>query len=143
MEEAVWNELDLEVGKIPILFKMHGSADPASTESGCFLITEDDYVKFLARMSSNMAIPSVFAETFQKSHFLFLGYGLHDWNLRVILYKIWERRPEKKYGAWAIQYRAQELEQVFWSMKKLHIFEMSIDEFVAELAGSQAQHAAF
>src|SRR5262245_17506035 len=47
-QETVWNELDLEVGKMPILFKMHGSADPTNIEGGRFVITEDDYVKFLA-----------------------------------------------------------------------------------------------
>ena len=38
-------------------------------------------------MTKNKAIPAIFAEPFQTRHFLFLGYGLNDWNLRVVLYR--------------------------------------------------------
>ena len=99
------------VGESPILFKMHGSADPEDTDRDSYVITEDDYVEFLSRMTSKIAIPKPFAKPFRKSHFLFLGYGLRDWNLRVILYKIWQSYPRKKYASWAIQHQANELEK--------------------------------
>ena len=36
------------------------------------------------------------------SHFLFLGYGMRDWNLRVILRHIWSEQT-RHFASWAIQ----------------------------------------
>ena len=38
----------------------------------------------------------------RNSHFLFLGYGMRDWNLRVILHHIWSQQV-RKMGSWAIE----------------------------------------
>jgi hypothetical protein len=132
-KEALANELDLPVGQIPIIYKMHGTADPSDPDRDSYVITEDDYVEFLARMASMTAIPAVFARPFQRSHFLFLGYGLKDWNLRVILYKIWKDWARRRYASWAIQHQAQPLERVFWSRRDLTIYEMSIDDLLKKL----------
>jgi len=131
--ETPANELDLPVGQIPIIYKMHGTCDPGNTERDSYVITEDDYVEFLSRMTSLTAIPAVFAEPFRRSHFLFLGYGLRDWNLRVILHKIWQTWPRRRYSSWAIQHHAQRLEQEFWSRRLLTIYELSIAEFLENL----------
>ena len=130
--EFLANELDLPVGHIPIIYKMHGAADAEDPDRDSYVITEDDYVEFLARMASMTAIPAVFARPFQRSHFLFLGYGLKDWNLRVILYKIWKDWA-RRYASWAIQHQAQPLERVFWSRRDLTIYEMSIDDLLKKL----------
>ncbi len=54
-EEAA-NELDLELGEEAVVFKMHGAPDPADEERDSYVITEDDYVEFLARMADETAI---------------------------------------------------------------------------------------
>ena len=134
--ETPANELDLPVGQIPIIYKMHGTCDPGNTERDSYVITEDDYVEFLSRMTSQTAIPAVFAEPFRRSHFLFLGYGLRDWNLRVVLHKNWQAWPRRRYASWAIQHCAQRLEREFWSRRLLTIYEMSIAEFLDRLQRS-------
>jgi hypothetical protein len=125
----------LKVGEIPIVFKMHGSAIPDKPEAGSYVITEDDYVEFLSRMTGQTAIPAIFGEPFKKSYFLFLGYGLRDWNLRVILHRIWKGEP-RRYASWAIQDRADALDRVFWKGRKLTIFEMPIAEFLEKARGA-------
>jgi hypothetical protein len=50
---------------------MHGAADRHNPDHDSYLITEDDYVEFLARMTSRTAIPDAFGEPFRRSHFLF------------------------------------------------------------------------
>ena len=139
--ECYADDLDLPVGESPILFKMHGSADPEDTDRDSYVITEDDYVEFLSRMTSKIAIPKPFAKPFRKSHFLFLGYGLRDWNLRVILYKIWQSYPRKKYASWAIQHQANELEKRYWQQRSLTIYELTIDRFLKGL-GTEGQNLA-
>lgn len=128
-EEEVPNELVIPKDGAPIIYKMHGSADLDAPERDSYLITEDDYVQFLSRMVANTAIPSLFAEPFKTSHMLFLGYGLQDWNLRVILHKIWQEWPSRR-AAWAIQHKALPLEKEFWSRRQLTIFEKTIDELL-------------
>jgi hypothetical protein len=74
---------------------MHGSIDrqpdvavstPANSPQDSYVITEEDYVKFLSRLNAAPpVIPLRLANHFRKSQFLFLGYSLEDWNVRVIL----------------------------------------------------------
>lgn len=66
---------------LSIVYKMHGSV-----EFGQFVITEEDYVRFLAGVNGHPPIfPEFLAKRFARSRFLFLGYSLEDWNFRVIL----------------------------------------------------------
>ena len=139
-EEEVPNELVIPKDGAPIIYKMHGSADLDAPERDSYLITEDDYVQFLSRMVANTAIPSLFAEPFKTSHMLFLGYGLQDWNLRVILHKIWQEWPSRR-AAWAIQHKALPLEKEFWSRRQLTIFEKTIDELLEHLTGTNVTGA--
>ena len=38
-------------------------------------------------------MPVSLAAKLRRSHFLFLGYDMADWNLRLILNRIWGERP--------------------------------------------------
>ncbi len=133
-KEMAANELDLDFSSA-VIFKMHGAPDPVDEERDSYVITEDDYVEFLARLVNQTAIPACFAEPFRRRHFLFLGYALKDWNLRVILHQVWRKWPLRNYAAWAIQHRAEPLEQEFWARRRLTIYEMTIAELMVRLAG--------
>lgn len=79
------NSLRIELEKTNVIYKMHGSIDRSKPDMDSFVITEEDYVDFLARMAAHGAIPMQFVRYFRSRRFLFLGYGLNDWNLRVVL----------------------------------------------------------
>jgi hypothetical protein len=138
VRQSLANAIDLPLGKASVIFKMHGTAQQQPSDRESFVITEDDYIEFLTRMASKAAIPSIFGEPFRNSHFLFLGYGLRDWNLRVILHKIWSDWPQRRFQSWAIQHRAQPLEREFWSKRQLTIYEMNLTDFVAGLRGTSS-----
>ena len=110
---------------------MHGAVDRREPSRDQYVITEDDYIDFLARMTKNKAIPAIFAEAFQTRHFLFLGYGLNDWNLRVVLNRIERdlRRP-KGIKSWAIQYKPKPIEARFWQERGVEVYDQLLDEFV-------------
>ena len=80
---------DTETGEpsAPILFKMHGSIDRKNRKNDSYLITEEDYVDYLGRDQGNY-IPPYINRLMQGKNFLFLGYSLEDWNVRVILRKL-------------------------------------------------------
>jgi hypothetical protein len=128
------NELDINLAKTTVVYKMHGAVDRHQSDRDNFVISEDDYIEFLARMTNNTAIPSVLAEPFKTRHFLFLGHGLYDWNLRVVLNRIDKdiRRP-KGIKSWAIQYNPKPLEQRFWEERDVNVYDMLIKDFVSKL----------
>jgi len=111
---------------------MHGTVDGRQRKWDSFVITEDDYVDFLSRMASNTAVPSLFKQHFHNRQFLFLGYGLRDWNLRVILRDVFKDRQDK-LRSWAIQSKPTELERKLWEHRNVNIYDVEIDEFVNQL----------
>jgi hypothetical protein len=144
-----------------VIYKIHGSVDAISEFNG-LVITEEDYVDFLSRMSSSPpAIPPVFTEYFSSRSFLFLGYGLRDWNLRVVLKNLsrvlpartsakttraidfedsslaemgpMQSRRGKKH--WAIQSDPTLVEETLWKARDVKIFNVDLGEFVAGLRG--------
>ncbi len=99
------------------------------------MITEDDYVDFLATMTRGVAIPSIFAKPVQERPFLFFGYGLYDWNLRVVLNKIdRELRRPGDIQSWAVKAQAKPLEKSLWSKRNVTVYDhLPLDDFVENL----------
>ena len=128
------NKLDVDLQTVTVIYKMHGSVDRTEMKRDQYVITEDDYIDFLTRMTKKKAVPAIFAEPFQTRHFLFLGYSLSDWNLRVVLNRIEkDLRRRKGIKSWAIQYKPSRLEQRFWQERGVEVYDMTIEEFVTKL----------
>ena len=105
-------ELSLE--RRTILLKLHGAVDPLpERECESFVITEDDYIDYLGHSELTAVVPVALAARLRRSHFLFLGYDMADWNLRLILNRIWGERPVV-YRSWALQSSLSPLAQAFW-----------------------------
>jgi SIR2-like domain len=82
------SESEPEVGR-PVVFHLHGFVgDPDS-----FVLTEDDYLDFMVNArryegtpdTTLRVIPPKVDELISLTSLMFLGYGLRDWNLRVLL----------------------------------------------------------
>jgi hypothetical protein len=122
------NQLDIrELGKRNVIYKIHGSINTDADRWDSFVITEEDYVKFLSRMNS--AVPAAFREHFSTRAFLFLGYSLRDWNMRVLLKEV----SSSEITSWAILYQPSALERKLWERRKVDIFDLKLEEFVARL----------
>jgi len=105
-------ELSLE--RRTILLKLHGAVDPLpEREWESFVITEDDYIDYLGHSELTSVVPVSLAAKLRRSHFLFLGYDMADWNLRLILNRIWGDRPVA-YRSWAVQRSLSPLAHAFW-----------------------------
>ena len=105
-------ELSLE--RRTILLKLHGAVDPLpDQEWESFVITEDDYIDYLGHSELTAVVPVSLAARLRRSHFLFLGYEMADWNLRLILNRMWGGRPIA-YRSWAVQQSPSPLAQAFW-----------------------------
>ncbi len=138
-EEVVSNKLAIDLSTVSVIYKMHGAVDRRDPGRDQYVITENDYVEFLTRDARQRAIPSVFAEPFQKRHFLFLGYSLSDWNLRVVLNRaVKQLGKEHKNKSWAIRTQVTPLEKRLWQERGVETYDMSIDQFVEQLKSAKA-----
>ncbi len=136
------NELDIDFSQTTAIFKIHGTIVRRDPEWDSFVITEEDYVEFLSRLTTSTAIPPIFFPALRERSFLFMGYGLRDWNLRVLLRNLSKRLSSaRRTGddeddvrlSWAIQMKPSILEQRLWQKNHVNIFDCALDDFVAKL----------
>jgi DNA-binding SARP family transcriptional activator len=126
-------ELSLE--ERTVILKLHGQVDCGPLrEWESFVVTEDDYIDYLARTDVAAAVPVSIAAKLRRSHFLFLGYTMADWNLRVILNRLWSDQP-LSYRSWAVQPEAKPLEREFWRRRDVDVQELPLDRYVDTLGG--------
>ncbi len=129
-------ELSFEIpeeDRRPIVFKLHGSFDRDNLTADSFLITEEDYVDFLGRQEGGQLPPMLGTATIDRS-FLFLGYALKDWNIRVLLRKLKETRgAKKKVLNWAIARDTGMAEHLVWDAQDVRMYDLDLDAFVTSL----------
>jgi DNA-binding SARP family transcriptional activator len=125
-------ELSLE--QRTVILKLHGQVDRgAEREWESFVVTEDDYIDYLSHSDVAAAVPVGLAAKLRRSHFLFLGYTMGDWNLRVVLNRLWSDHP-LSYRSWAVQPDAKPLEREFWKRRDVEVQELPLDRYIELLA---------
>ncbi len=149
------NKLLLDLKSSTVVYKMHGTMHRSDAQWDSYVVTEDDYVEFLSRMAGQSAVPSQFIRHFRSRHFLFLGYGLRDWNLRVLLRSLSlapgggtdvpvaaggvvpaeapDDAADERVKSWAIQYKPSAIELELWGARDVRIFDEAIDDFTDAL----------
>ena len=122
----------LSLDERSVILKIHGAVDRANPERDSYVITEDHYIDYLTRTDISNLIPVRLAAKLRKSHFLFLGYGLRDWNLRVILHRIWGEQ-KLSYKSWAIQLNPEPIDEEFWRKRDVDIINSRLEDYIAGL----------
>lgn len=116
-----------------VIFKMHGSLHLGDPEHHSYVITEDHYIDYLTRVRVDTLVPVHLRERFTKSHFLFLGSSLRDWNVRAMLRGI-QQGQRFRYRGWAIDQKDDPLEKKFWERRNVDFITSSLEEYVAGLS---------
>jgi DNA-binding SARP family transcriptional activator len=125
-------ELSLE--RRTVILKLHGGVDPlGARERDTFVVTEDDYIDYLGRGDVGEHIPVGLAAALRSSHYLFLGYGMRNWNLRLVLGRMWGDGPVG-YRSWAILPKPPPLEREFWRARDVDLLDLALDAYVDALA---------
>lgn len=121
-----------------VVLKLHGAIDRHDAKRDSYVITEDNYIDYLANGDIAAQIPITLRETMSESHFLFLGYSLRDWNLRVVLNRMWGQQT-LDLKSWAVQReqtsgKLSEIEQKLWRDRgDVDLFYVPLEEYVAKL----------
>jgi DNA-binding SARP family transcriptional activator len=117
-----------------VILKLHGGIDSGQDRAWeSFVITEDDYIGYLVHGDIARAVPVSLAMRLRRSHFLFLGYGMREWNLRVVLNRLWGDETVE-YRSWAVTAHAGPVERAFWRGRDIDVFEAPVEEYVDSLA---------
>lgn len=124
---------DISLDERPVILKIHGAVNRSDGNQDSYVIREDDYIDYLARTTEiNGVLPVTVVDKLKNSHLLFLGYSLSDWNLRVILHRIWEQR-KFDFKSWAVQLRPEPIDQKFWSKRDVDIMDVRLEDYVNAL----------
>ena len=128
----------LALAKRPVVLKLHGAIDRDDDKRDSYVVTEDSYIEYLAGRDVGEQIPFSLRERMADSHFLFLGYSMRDWNLRVILNRIWGPQ-QLDLKSWAVQREpaspgAREIEEALWRDRgDVDLLYVLLKEYVARL----------
>jgi hypothetical protein len=118
-----------ELEKRSVILKIHGHVDKDDFRHDTFVVTEDDYIDYLAGKSVRELIPAQLMAQVQDSNICFLGYSMRDWNLRVILRQIWTEQTFAT-GAWSIQLHPSEMDKEFWDAKGIEVRDLALENWV-------------
>jgi DNA-binding SARP family transcriptional activator len=131
--DAPYAYTDVSLERRAVVLKIHGGIDRRpGREWESFVISEDDYIGNFLDVDLAAALPVTLAARLRRSHFLFLGYPLQEWNLRVFLHRVWGRE-KVSYRSWAIATEPDPLEQELWRQRGIDIFDVPYVDYLARL----------
>jgi hypothetical protein len=122
----------------PAVLKLHGCLDRESAGDDSYVITEDSYIDYLSGGDVGALIPIALSQRMTSNSLLFLGYSLSDWNLRVVMNRIWGAR-KLVVKSWAIQREPTDpnlskIEQALWDTREnVELVYCELSEYVKEL----------
>ena len=123
----------------PIVFHLHGHTDPAS-----LVLTEDDYLEFLAGMHDLGLLPGPIRSMLMQlsTSMLFIGYRLADWNIRVLLQSLRKQLNKNLSvavlvppggGSDAERQKVQDYLDRYYALMDLRVYWGTAREFAADL----------
>lgn len=125
----------LSLDRRTLILKLHGAVDRNNSKQDSYIITEDDYIDHLTRTDFFNRLPIKIAEKLRDrySNFLFMGYRLRDWNLRIICRRIWgEEGPKSK--SWALGLDPDPVETEFWNKRNVRTLrDGDLQQYVVEM----------
>jgi hypothetical protein len=120
-----------------VIVKLHGGGVDLGPDGphlrDNFVITEDDYIGYLTQSPVASLIPLQILNKIRDSHFLFLGYRMRDWTLRVFLQRIWgEQQVDAR--SWAVEDPGLDaVEHELWDHFGVRVVEQAAPELLNEL----------
>jgi hypothetical protein len=127
----------LRLEERPVIVKIHGAVKRGRKDEDSYVITEDDYLDYVTPEHTSQGIPVFLLDWLKQAHVLFLGYGLADWNTRVIFRRVLASQ-KRSYAWWAVQLDADPLDRRWWDKHGIEVINCPLDEYVAAL--EQALH---
>jgi len=124
---------ELSLGERPVILKIHGGVDPRPDRGHeSFVVSEDDYIGYLAQSDLASVVPVTLAAKLRRSHLLFVAYPVVEWSLRVFLQRVFGEEPIS-YRSWAVLPGAQPIHHEFWRRRGVDLYDVPLEDFVVDL----------
>ena len=137
---------ELRPNEQTVILKIHGAVarstpeaeEAEEVEKDSYVITEDHYIDYLTNTEIQGLIPAMLGSRLNHSHLLFLGYSMRDWNVRVILHRIWSEQA-LTWQPWAIQHNPDDLDRKFWTRRGVDVYDQTLEDYVPALKKALAE----
>ena len=124
---------ELSLAERPVILKVHGGVDPRpDRDRESFVVSEDDYIGYLAQSDLANVVPVTLAAKLRRSHLLFISYPVVEWSLRVFLHRVFGDEPIS-YRSWAVLPGAHPIQHEFWRRRGVDLYDIPLDDFVGDL----------
>jgi hypothetical protein len=133
---------ELSLAERPVILKVHGGVDPRPDRGReSFVVSEDDYIGYLAQSDLASVVPVTLAAKLRRSHLLFISYPVVEWSLRVFLHRVFGDEPIS-YRSWAVLPGAHPIQHEFWRQRGVDLYDVPLEDFVADMQRRLAEVAA-
>ena len=136
-----------EDGKLdrPVIVRINGAVDDPSagfTWEDNYVITEDHYIGYLSSRSAEEIVPGQILAKLRRANWLFLGYSITDWRLRVFLQRIFDGPEFGRAKYWAVASKPDPIERDLWHEAGATLYQCSLTEYLAGLHAFLASNPA-
>jgi hypothetical protein len=98
-----------------------------------YVITEDHYINYLNGRPAGDVVPGQILAKLRNSSYLFLGYPIGDWRLRVFLQRIWNGSKLGHAKYWAVEHKPGVLERDLWTQAGVCLYQSSLTDYLKGL----------
>lgn len=103
--------------RYPVIVKLSGQG--VSPEPGSVLVTEDQYLAHLPAQEFGALLPTTLLSEIKRRSFLFFGYSLQPWHLRLLWQRMRYQGRRLHDRSWAIVSQESALEREFWRREEI------------------------
>jgi len=126
-----------------VIVRISGTVDDPSARlpwEDNYVITEDHYIDFLSGGKADQVVPMQILAKLRKANYLFLGYTIADWRLRVFLQRIFEGPKLGRAKYWAIEHQPDALEGELWRLAGAQLYQSSLTDYLRGLFDYLGSH---
>lgn len=119
-----------------VIVRINGAVNDASAGfpwEDNYVITEDHYIDYLSGRMATEVVPGQLLAKLRKANYLFLGYTIADWRLRVFLQRIWNGPRFGRAKYWAVEHEPDPLERDLWQQAGVRLYQSSLTDYLQGL----------
>jgi hypothetical protein len=95
-----------------------------------YVVTEDDFIDFLSGRPVGEVVPTQILAKLRKANYLFLGFTIVPWRLRVFLHRVWGGQKLGEENYWAVERLPEQLDKDLWNKAGVTLYQQSLTDYL-------------
>jgi hypothetical protein len=118
-----------------VILRLNGGVDRKDPSWDSFVVTEQDQVESVLHFGSrtNAFLPVSLLAALESTSLLFLGYGLRELNVRILLNALWGELLQPRSKSWAVLETPSKIDVELWGRRDIELLDMPLRDYVFEL----------